>query len=319
VLRADSLRVHVIDNRLWYQGTESEPVLYGDMNAFLEDKLVDNYARIRLLGMSCNAELIVGLYDQKRRVEVCTPAIVAQRTNRYKPGPVLFELGLCCWGPSQGGFHEVVASDRAAYALAAYMRTSHTEVDKELVQQHIAWKPLEFLQSVSIANGAAILAKIIDPRWYIDPCYPDRPNRLYEALGLNLHTQRAVTGTKYYKAKYQNICRCVLHSWKDEQQEQAIKGLYELAGTKPHADATLPGIRPHDFCWRTWAGHRDPVKADVRGSQRFANYMRQTWLSEIYRGAASTPEERAGLFRAADFFKYEEEVYAYEQFAAKLS
>jgi hypothetical protein len=59
------------------------------------------------------------------------------------------------------------------------------------------------------------------------------------------------------------------------------------------------------------------VIANLRGSQRFAEFLRQTWLDAIYKGAASTPEERAGLFRPADFFTLDEEIYAYEQHAAK--
>jgi hypothetical protein len=282
--------------------------------------MLAKYARIQMLGMACNAELIVQLYDAGAAVEVCTPLIVERRADRRKPTPVLFELGMCKFAPSQGGFHKVVASDRAAYALTAALRTAKLEAELlPLLRAHPGWRPTEFLNYTPIRHIAIVLGRMIDPRWYVDVCYPDRPNKFYESLGLNYFTQRSVTGPNYPKRnpRHNAICDRVLHCWKNENYEHEVKALFELAGNKPRADAIKLGIRPCDFCWRVWGQHEDPVRADLRGSQRFADFLRQTWLSEIYRASPATPEERAGLFRPADFFKYDEEVQAYEVFAAK--
>lgn len=315
----DTLRVHVVENRLWYQDIGPEPILYGDIAAFVQDKLLDNYNNVRMVGMHCNAELITKLYEAKRKVEVCTPLIVERWADRRKPGPVLFELGLCSWSPSQGGFHTVTEVDYNTYALvAALSRPCSEPTMLSLLHKHPAWKPLSFIRPIPKIKAAVVLASVIDPRWFIHLAYPDRPSKFHEGLGLNMHTQARVTLVQpSARLRGYTICDYVLDCWKDVTQEPQVQQIFELAGIKPIADSIRTGLAPWDFCWRTWAKYKDPVKADLRGSQRFADFLRQTWLSEIYRGAKSTPEERAALFRPADFFKFDEEVHAYEQHAAK--
>jgi hypothetical protein len=307
----DTLRVHTTTAGIWFQTTGPEPVFFaGSPEQFVEDSMTRGYARIRLIGARDNARLITLLYEAKQAkrihsVEVCTPAIVEKRTDRGRPGPVLFELGLCSSGPSQGGFHEVVDTDYRAYKLAV-------DPSEENLCQHPAWKALSFIQPARDAV-ATLLAHILDPRWFVDVCYPDRSTKFQMALGLDPYTQKGST----FDTPRCRICRRVLGCWKAPHKEDEVKKLFELAGTKCIPDSDKLGLRPHDFCWRVWGKYPDPVIANLRGSQRFAEFLRQTWLDAIYKGAASTPEERAGLFRPADFFTLDEEIYAYEQHAAK--
>lgn len=330
---ATTLRVHVARERIWTQATESEPILFpGSVPEFIAEVTPAKYDRIRLTGALANAFLITQLYEAKQQqkiasVEVCTPAIVEKRADRSKPGPVLFELGLCPWSPSQGGFHEVVENDYRAYMLAAAAwAVDGPMYSDDMLQCHPGWKALQFLQP-SRAAVTAILGNMIDPRWYIDPCYPDRPGKFYEALGLNMRTQANVTNNPIeyvLRVRRRTPCYYTRECWKMcpiNTSTHAIKELCALASYKPVANSKHPGLRPQDFCWRTWSRlvDRDPVKADLRASQRFADFLRQTWLNELYSGAASVPEERAVLFRPADFFKHEEEVHAYEQFIAGQS
>jgi hypothetical protein len=301
---------------LWYQTTEPEPVLYGDVDQFVTDTMLDDYSSVRLVGMHCNGHLITRMFEEKVKAEVCTPLIVEKRADRRKPGPVLYELGLCARGPSQGGFHEVVESDYHAYKLAIAFDKPLKAVElRPLLEAHPAWKAMDFVSTVWIIDTAVVLAYLVDPRWYIDECYPDRCNKLWSALGLNLHTQAVVTReAPRHRNSQVDICQHTLRAWKNVEHETEVKKLFDLAGTKPIADSSLLGLRPGDFCWRTWGRYTNPVQADLRGSQHFADFLRLTWLNEIYRGSSALPEERAVLFRPADFFKYPEEIHAYEQY-----
>lgn len=313
------LRVHVVEDRLWYQATDPEPILYGDIEKFLKDGMLDDYASVRLVGMHCNSKLITRMYEEKIKAEVCTPLIVEKRADRRKPGPVLYELGLCSRGPSQGGFHEVVESDYHAYKLPSVFDKAFMPSDVlVLLKDHPGWQAMNFVSTARFVETAIILARMLDPRWYVDPCYPDRPNKFWAALGLNSGTQKCVTQNKPYRRNmYCKICEHTLNAWKDVKHEREVRTLLELAGNKPIADSTLLGLRPGDFCWRTWARYSDPVIADMRASQHFTAYLRLTWLNEIYRGSSALPEERAVLFRPADFFKHDAEIHAYEQYAAR--
>jgi hypothetical protein len=322
--QSNILRVHTVDEHIWHQQYEPEPVHYkGTAEEFAAEPRLAAFEHVRLCGMACNAELIIRLYDAKQQgkvasVEVCTPLVVEKQSDRRKPGPMLFELGLCCWGPSQGGFHEVISSDYHSYALVWALQRPGPITQADLLgylQQHPAWKPLTWLP-VPIVSGAAVLRCLIDPRWYVDVCAPDSGNKFRQALGLVPCVQRR---TAQLIAHPQTaLCGHVRDCWKTDAHEEHVKGMFELAGVKPIANSTTLGLRPMDFCWRAWGAESDPVMADLRGSQRFAEFLRQTWLSEIYRGAASVPEERAVLFRPADFFEFDEEIHAYEQFAARV-
>ena len=194
-MKTSNLRVHVIGGHVWYQATEPEPCCFsGGIYDFIADGLYDKYESVRMVGMRCNAELITLLYHRKMRVEVCTPMIVETRADRLKPGPVLFELGLCSWGPSQGGFHEVSLSDYHAYALAAQFVIGAGDAQVEqMLHNHVAWKPLSFIKTINQRDLFSVLAHMIDPRWYIDMCYPDRGSKFNQALGLHPYIQRTVT------------------------------------------------------------------------------------------------------------------------------
>jgi hypothetical protein len=312
-----ALRVHIVAGRIWYQDSSSEPTRYpGHMGEFLEEAILTRVPAIRLIGDWTNARLLMELYEIRHRVakiEVASPAIVARTRDRGLPGPVLYELGLCCRGPSLGGFHEMAETDYHTYALVhAYWTPSiviGTIAGK--VVKHPAWQALSFIPHLRVARIGRILAHIVDPRWYVDPCYPDRSSKFNQALQLNPYYQQLVSA-----GVTDSLCNDVLHSWK-VAQESAIRDIYELTGPVPVADSQGAGIQPGDFCWRAWATGKNPAQADLRGSKRFADFLRQTWLDALYRNNAAVPEDRAGLFRPADFFKHEAEVFAFEQHMLK--
>jgi len=113
-----------------------------------------------------------------------------------------------------------------------------------------------------------------------------------------------------------------MRCWKDVSKEREIRGRFDVLGeVKALEDCTELRIAPWDFPWRIWAQQlgyggttrivsKDPVLADLRASQKF---VQQTWLNTLYLNSAALPDQRASLFRAADFFKWPKEIQAYEK------
>lgn len=118
-------------------------------------------------------------------------------------------------------------------------------------------------------------------------------------------------------------CACVLNCWKAREKEHEVRSMFELTTPQPVEGSALLGAAPYDFAWRVWGlklgiginakpDTTDPVKADLRASQRFVLFLRQTWISALYDSSAALPDQGASLFRPADFFKHPTEIAAYE-------
>lgn len=278
----------------------------------------------RLVGLRSNARLIIKLWHLKQTgklnsVAVCTPGVCRTKTEWNSPDAVMAGMRMCGLAPSQGGFHEVVEDDYRAYALAAE-DINNTENIMRLLQAHPAWRAMSFIKSLNKKACAELLSKLIDPRWFVDRCYPDKNGRMESAFGLNPRTQIGVTLRNQTKQLNHKWCRVVLESWKSKQFESEVMQRLELANLQPIENCELLGVAPYDFLWRIWGYHMglggnrapDAVKADLRASQRLLHFIRYTWLAELYAHSGATPEQRAALFRPADFFKHPLEIAAFE-------
>jgi len=327
------LNIHVHAGRVWYLANNHD-VRWSSRSPeeFLDSGEADGIDRIRVIGASSNARLITQLYDRKQRgligsVQVCTPLIGKTERERRKPEALLMRMLLFQRAPSIGGFHEVVEADYRAYSLCVAALKSIAEQNAitaaiiPALRAHPAWRPLSFIQSLDRVSVAGLLSYILDPRWYIDQCAPDRTGKLEAWLGLHPKTQAGVSGGKR-RWRYHDRCAVVMNCWKNSRLENDIRERFEINKPVPVEDATLPGVAPCDFVWRAWGSKlglgssarapADPVIADLRASQRFIAFLRHTWLSELYRESDATPERHAALFRPADFFQHPIEVEAYE-------
>jgi len=313
----DVLKVHVNSEGIWYLDGAGLPTrLATSVAEFARGDLVERANRIRLVGSAQNAELIVALYGQKccgrlASLEVVTPLVCATRRERASPTTVLYSMRRFRRAPSQGGFHEVVDADLHSYALVYALQQdgSVTERVLQLLSTHPAWKPLQFIPTLNPVLCARLLAHIIDPRWFVDPCRPDRGAKLHRYLGLMPAAQARVNrgGASRRDMEW---CRLVLECWKNVEREDEVVKLFELTGPFAMATAKSIGIRPGDFLWRVWgylagvgAGSRNPPRsgtiADLRASMRFIDFLRSTWIQELYRGA-QLPDD--GLLFDADYF-----------------
>jgi hypothetical protein len=200
----------------------------------------------------------------------------------------------------------------------------------DLLHVHPAWRSLQFIPTLNEDCCATLLGYIMDPRWYVDPCNPDRTARLESKLGLNPKTQAGVTLAGVKPWRNHHLCSTVLRCWKDPQQVGMIIKAFQCVGPEPTTGATTPGLRPGDFLWRIWGyaigcgpGSREPpttaVIADLRASCRFIAFLSRVWISAIYESAI-LPDCGASLFRAADFFRpYLSEAAAYDDHMERLA
>ncbi len=152
---------------------------------------------------------------------------------------------------------------------------------------------------------------IFRARWFVGVNNRSDVGRLFSRLDLALGYS-VVLGHK-------GVVAC----WKNEDLEEEIRDRFESAGPAPVAGSTSPGFAPGDFVWRAWGKKlgfgmpnnvgSDTEAADLYASRRFVTYLYRTWLDVLLRGSGSKPDQRAPLFRPADFFEYTSEVAAYEQ------
>jgi len=330
----DSLKVHAGSDGVWYLENAGQPRSSRmSVEEFIDSDILRRAECVRLIGDHQNVELIVALFDRKARghlesVQVGTPLLCHTRSEREDPISVLFGMRRFARAPSQGGFHEVVEADYLSYAMARQLKVDGTVTDqvRRLLQMHPAWKPLGFIPTINKDCCARLIALILDPRWYVDICNPNRAAKLNQFLGLNPRTQAAVTLQQPGPCRNRQRCELVLQCWKDMSVEAGARKMFDLTGPKVVEFTEAPGLRAGDFLWRLWGylsgiGPRSrqpaksPVTADLRASIRFIDYLRLNWLQQIYQGQ-NLPDHGL-LFDPESFFKQDVvEVLAYDHYMA---
>jgi len=335
-MKTDSqiLKLHVAHKQVWYlDGMDIARTDGHAIEDFLDTSRLQCAERVRLLGLHANARLITALYDRKLKgqpleIEVASPLACASVAERHNPEAVLYRMRLFERAPSVGGFHTVTENDYRAYALAVETMQSvfnnmpTTQQALRLLRAHPAWRAVSFIHSVNPMAVAGLLSYMLDPRWFVDPCYPDRLSKLYMSLGLHPKTQAGVT---LGGAQHRNHKRCalVLRCWKDRTREGEVRSKFEVTAPVAVTGSSELGLAPYDFSWRQWGLHMgigmdtdiepNPVKADLRASQRFVAFLRHTWLDALYRDSSALPGVNTELFRPGDFFKQHKEIIAYQQ------
>jgi len=327
-----SLKLHVDSDVVWVLAGQGLPTCTGQRVVdFFGTDMLKNCDRVRVVGNADNAALIVALYTLKLRkeiesLEVVTPLVCSTYTERQDPEFVLYSMRNFTRSPSLGGFHEVTNLDYPAYALINELYNQEythgfklTELSRRYLEAHPAWPALSFLRFIDEVKCAHLIANIIDPRWYIDPCNPDRVAKLESWLGLNPKTQAGVFDSKQSKWRYHNRCSLVFNCWFDTSLSLEAEDNFKEFGVSPWDEdmQNCPvGMAPCDFVWRVWGANKTkPITAGLRASQMFVRFLRNTWLSALYTGSKT-----AGpfpLFWPADFFKHAVEAAAYTAHRSK--
>jgi hypothetical protein len=281
---------------------------------------------VRVVGSRQNAELIVGLYEQKlknniKSVQVVTPLVCSTEADRRRPEAVLYHMRRFNKAPSLGGYHEVIEADFITYSLVSELaRTGYIELSdkaKLLLHQHPVWQALSFVNGLHEPSCAQLLAAMIDPRWYVDLCNPDRGAKLQAYFGLVPKTQENVTKVTGKRWRHHQRCQLVRDCWMTPHTIGAVFDTYRAFDIEVGAGELTPGLRPGDFLWRIWGARMgfdglppDSVKADLRASQKFLNFLRLIWLAALYRDRKHYLD--GSLFRSQDFFLHAVEAEAFD-------
>ena len=227
------------------------------------DKAGAGLDKVRVLGSAKNAELIVRLYrlkikNQLKSLEVGSPII----SPNDDAAASLIKMRMTTLPPSMGGWHEASASDCVAYGVGVLMRSSgegsHIQAC-DLMKQHPAWNYVSFIPHIDAMFFTKVMARIADPRWFIDIEHPNRLSRLNAWLGLCNGPQ---TDEKLIH-KF-DVYSC----WS--------KGLTESSG-----ELHKPGwflLREGKKRWM----YALPWVATLRMSQLFIKYVRMSWMDSLY-------------------------------------
>lgn len=263
------------DGRVWGCSNSrlAEP-LWGSLEELQNSSFPGGIATsFRLVGSRHNSELLTVLYYLKCRsrigsLQVCSPLLAGNESHQNDVKAVLYLLRDVQHPASMGGWGEL-----GPLQIMSYMLASCRGLDCSLVPRHPVWPSLSFVAGINISNVAKLIGLIIDPRFFVDPRFPDRKSKLESYLGLS--------------------CRNVNPS--------RLRLLEETWSANSHSQSDLSD--PTAFVWRRYD------KSGRRAASRyFLSYMVATWLDEMYRGLTLEP-----LFVPEHFFEDEETVTAWKK------
>lgn len=298
---AESLKLHVDgDGIVWYANGIGPATCSGlSPTAFLVHPSA-HAQHVRFLGTPANAQLLLAYFALRikngaGKVEVCSPLVCGTRRVLATPELALLAMRTCDLAPSNGGWHEFDRNDYPSYALAsmALKKTDTADDTLRMLKIHPAWPALSFIPHLDPFVCARLLALTLDPRWYVDPAWPNRNAKFNAFLGLNKRNQEFLTFETTEEAPFGvDRCQLVLDCWQNRD-----------VGGNDLKD-------PRYFLYRIWAYRKATVRALLRVSQVFLAYLRYNWLAAIYMGTNV-------LFVPEQFFKLKDEVHAYRAHMAR--
>lgn len=292
MIDATAIKMHVADNGLvWYAPGEHAPKSSGQrVHEFLDRYALQDDCLIRILGLPQNADLITLLYQRReqlgiKRIELAGPQVCDTAAELHDPEITLFRMRQCMLPGACGGWHVLTDKD-----YPAYVHTANDRLDRNrlaTLEQHPAWPALSFIGGIEKHAASWILAQVVDPRWHVSPHNPDRIGRLRTFLGLTpriakRHTPEIQGETRIEQLRY----RCVLNAWADRV---------------PTGEETE---RPEFFLWR-WLDRREGYLGQLYACQKFAAFLRYTWLDALHR------DVQGGFFEPTRFFRRPDEAEAY--------
>jgi hypothetical protein len=210
------------------------------------------------------------------------------------PEIVLYRMRQICLAPSLGGWHDFSQQDYPSYVLNFPLTDDvSTECLVNTLHTHPAWPAMSFVSGLSELALVFVVRHILDPRWYIDPEFPDRVGQLQFAMGLQPSVQRQIYDEDAKHTAAMAKCRWVLDSWKDKEPVG-----YEWE-------------EPGYFLWRIWRDTGGGSRGDLKASQKFIVFLRHSWLDAMYSNTTSSGSDP--LFAPDMLFHRADEVEAYKQ------
>jgi hypothetical protein len=296
-----AIKLHTAANgHVWYAtGIHAAQNSQQIVDTFLLSSVISGMGlRVRILGVSQNAELITTLYLRQRQreiasIEIAGPNICETREELADPETVLYRMRATSLASACGGWHTIGEADYLTYALIARLQRNTSVYDATAaayLHAHPVFHALTFIPTLSAPPVAQVIKAIVDPRWYVDRRSPERQGKLELYMGLTPGVQKRVSDNHVLLHKPRELrCAAVLEAWKNKHP-----GSVDLA-------------EPRNFLYRVHHAAGGGVKGDLRASQSFLRYLRYNWLdaADKRRGA------KDGLFAPELFFKTPGEQEAY--------
>jgi hypothetical protein len=287
-----TLRLHfeTTHKQVWLATDEGE-ITVCDFNPGALVTVLEGVEEVRLLGSQANAELICWLYQARSRsgfplkVQLGSPGI-CKKSELVSPELTLGRFrDLESRTSSTGGWHSMTDADLTTYLLICALAQSNGQMTDDLLtlmERHPARKALSFIPSLNLPKAAVLLAHIIDPRWYVNPRYPDRSSNLKSRLGLV--SQNMLHLTKGTKAGINaRSSRDVVAAWGGRGGQ------------------TVNLSRPEAFLQRCQKRQSTPEKGLLRTSHLFVRFVSSVWLQQL--------SKNAELFVPEYFFEGDDEEY----------
>lgn len=293
-----SLKLHCSnDGSIWYIFGEGVPKKANDsITDFLLNPLSTTVPNLRLIGCPNNAALLLCLFNRRLKtndgcIEVCSPLVCKTKSDRNNPKKALYNMRLLEMSSSLGGWHIFDKDDYPSYAITASLQ-KYGKIDdhiRRLLKSHIVWPELSFIPHLNIDKCAELISIILDPRWFIDICHPNRGSHLRSFLSLNPRTMYFVVNKKT-TVFGSRLCKLVLDCWYREDLKDNIN-------------------HPAYFLYRILNKYEDKVRGLLRASQNFVEFLRLIWIAKL--NSKKVPFKE--LFIPAYFFKSTEEINAFNQ------
>ena len=285
---------------VWFAYGSHMPVPSGQRPADFvkQSRLTQDDQACTMASMS-NIDLILRLYERKllgglKSLKVCTPAAVPLSNRRKRPDVVLMDIDQWQgWPSSLGGWHEFGEQDLPSYYMARHYITGSEQDIEPILKNHPVWPSLSFIPHLDLQKCSRLLALLLDPRWYIDLEEPEKLSKLEGFLGLTPKVQYNVSTNSGQEVPGSDKCQLVMDTWN--------------TGRPSKEEMKQPGY----FLWRVHSTEGTGSKADLRASQVFISFLRNTWLNEIYR--ASNRVGGDSLFVPEYFFHTKDEAEAYKE------
>jgi hypothetical protein len=292
------LRVQAAETgEIWYaSGIEAPVCAQESLGDFVSSALLQRHSTVRLLANTANLALINRLYAasvvqlNRPRVELGSAALLPglPQQKRSPAGTLIAARQTFELSPSLGGWQRLNVLTFPSYAMAYELQHQRSASACALMRAwHPAWPYLSFIPHLDPARVCELLSVILDPRWYVDCDHPDRSGRLKNFLGVNPRYAKATPS----QASKSQLYQLALQTWKNPVDARVLKN-------------------PGSFLWRAWYAVRDARKADLRVTQRFIVYLRQTWLDALYR--TTRPAGESAGFCPEHYFRDPVEVAGFK-------
>ncbi len=299
-----SMKLHVdLNGFVWSLFADGAPRNTG--HSVIEFMLspASRYLHYRMIGCPENAHLTLGLYwrqakQQDGKVELCSPVACRSEAERYDPELTLLGMRRFERTASTGGWHRMGPTDLPTYALLAHAQKigKFNKDSIKLLKVHPVWPALSFIPDMDLKNAAALVATIVDPRWFIDLKHPARGSKLRKYMGLDMKTLLGVLD-KGPQQRLHDRCELVLSTWNK-------KGCKLIE-------------RPNNFLHRIARSFEEKDKPELgllRASQVFIEYLRLVWLAALGLGK----KQSEALFVPEYFFKSPSEILSFQNHMQKV-